>query len=154
MTLAPPSVVGPTVVVVKLALTKLLESATRWREGNALPQIAKKPKLPVGTTFRFALNEPAAVKLVFTQQSSGRKVAGRCVPPTRRNKHKRRCTRTVTVATLSLQGHAGNNSVRFQGRVSRHKKLRPGRYTLTITATDASGLHTTPQSVSFTIVKP
>jgi hypothetical protein len=43
--------------------------------------------------------------------------------------------------------------VRFQGRLSRRKKLKLGRYTLVVTAKDASGATSAPTSLRFTIVK-
>jgi hypothetical protein len=56
----------------------------------------------------------------------------------------------VTAGTLSFTGHAGRNKVSFQGRISATRKLRPGRYTLVITAT-ASGKTSRPMTLSFTI---
>jgi hypothetical protein len=41
--------------------------------------------------------------------------------------------------------------VSFQGRVSRTKKLKPGRYRLVITASNSAGKKSRPQSLSFTI---
>jgi hypothetical protein len=75
------------------------------------------------------------------------------VAQTNRNKHKPKCKRIVTVATLNFTGHAGANTVRFQGRISSHQKLRPGRYTLVITATNSAGQRSSPHSLTFTIVK-
>ena len=37
--------------------------------------------------------------------------------------------------SLTFAGHAGLNTVRFNGWLSRTKKLKPGKYTLAITAT-------------------
>jgi hypothetical protein len=54
---------------------------------------------------------------------------------------------------LTVNAHAGTNKVRFQGRLSRSKKLKPGRYTLTITATDSAGNRSRPNSTSFTIAQ-
>jgi hypothetical protein len=54
---------------------------------------------------------------------------------------------------LSFAGHGGLNKVFFQGRISRSRKLKPGHYTLIITATNASGRHSRPVRLSFTIVK-
>jgi hypothetical protein len=45
------------------------------------------------------------------------------------------------------------NTVQFQGRLSRKRQLRPGSYTLTITATVAPGLVSAPKRLAFTIVK-
>jgi hypothetical protein len=72
------------------------------------------------------------------------------VAQTGKNRTKRACARTVTRAVLSFGGHSGLNKVGFQGRLSRSKTLKPGRYTLIITATDAGGQHTTAR-LTFTI---
>ncbi|HEV7460052.1 MAG TPA: hypothetical protein VGN78_05925 [Solirubrobacteraceae bacterium] len=44
--------------------------------------------------------------------------------------------------------------MRFQGRITRRKKLKPGRYTLVITATNSAGQRSLPRSLTFTIAKP
>jgi hypothetical protein len=107
---------------------------------------------PVGTTFRYTLDKAAAVRFDFTQRAPGRKVHGRCVAPNRHNKHKRKCTRTVTRGSLSFAGHAGQNTVTFYGWLRKHKKLKPGKYTLVITAT-TPGVGSTSQRLKFTIVR-
>jgi hypothetical protein len=93
------------------------------------------------------------VSFAFTQRLAGRKVNGKCVAQTNKNRRKRFCKRTVTRGTLSFTGHAGTNKVSFQGRISRIKKLTPGTYTLVIIATTATGQRSQPKSLSFTIVK-
>ena len=134
-------------------VTAVKESAPKWLEGNALARFSARRKLPIGTTFSFNLNESARVSFAFTQPASGRKVGTRCVTPNRQNKKKPRCTRKLTRGTLSFTAHVGSNKVRFQGRIARSKKLKPGRYTLTMIATNAAGQRSLPHSLSFTIVK-
>jgi hypothetical protein len=134
-------------------VSNVSQTARRWRAGKKLASISRKRKPPVGTTFAFSLDQSAAVRFAFTRKASGRRVSRKCVPQTRRNRRKPRCRRTVTVGTLSFTGHAGVNRVRFQGRISRRKKLRPGRYTLVITATSATGQRSVPHSLTFTVVK-
>jgi hypothetical protein len=135
-------------------LSGLSESAKTWREGSLLAQISggkgKKRKPPVGTTFSFTLNEPASVTFKFTEPAGGRRVGKQCVAQTNKNKHKRRCTRTVIAGTLTFSGHAGANKLRFEGLISKHRKLKPGSYTLLVTAT-ASGKHSTTRTLRFTI---
>ena len=106
------------------------QSARRWSEGNRLARISRA-KPPTGTTFSFSLNEQATVTFNFTQRAGGR---------------------TTTVGTLTFTGHSGTNRVAFQGRISPRKKLKPGRYTLVITATDSAGARSAPKSLSFSIV--
>ena len=116
------------------------ETAKTLRESNALAHISAKKKRPgVGTTFSFTLNERATVGFSFTRHAAARKVHGRCVAQTKKNRDKPRCTRTIAAGALTFPGHPGTNKVRFAGRISNTNKLRPGRYTLQITATDAQG---------------
>jgi hypothetical protein len=128
------------------------ESAKRWREGDRLANISRREGAPVGTTFSFVLNEPAKASFSFTQQLTGRRVGGRCVDETSKNRHGRRCERRVTAAGLSLTADTGTNKVVFDGRISRAKRLRPGAYTLTIRASDSAGASNAKQ-LTFTIVK-
>ena len=129
------------------------QSNSTWSEGNKLATFSRKKKPPVGTTFSFILNEQARVSFAFTQQVGGRKVKGKCVAQTKKNRHKPSCKRTVTRGTLSFTGHGGRNKVSFQGRISASKKLPLGRYKLVIFATNAAGQRSSPKSLSFTIVK-
>ncbi len=148
-----PSVTFPSVT--SPIITGVGQSASTWREGSKLADISRKRKKkpPVGTTFSFSLNEQAAISFSFTQRLAGHKVRGKCVAQTKRNRHKPDCKRSVTQATVSFTGHSGTNKVVFQGRVSRSKKLKPGRYTLVISATNSAGARSAPKSLSFTIVK-
>ena len=112
------------------ALTRVGQSHPRWREGTELPIIASVGP-PVGTTFRFTVNESVAVRLVFNERLHGH------------NK---------TRGKLSFSATHGAHSVRFQGRLSKHNKLPTGPYTLLITVTGANG-KTATATLKFTIVK-
>jgi len=127
------------------SLSKAHQSHTSWAE------TASATHHTVGTVFSFKLNETSTVLFSFTQQVSGRKVHGRCVAPTTHNRHSPSCRRTVTVATLSFTGHAGTNTLAFAGGLSHNRKLKPGHYTLVITATSGAA-RSKPLSLSFTIV--
>lgn len=157
---APPAPAGSTPTLVSAlptatggrpTLTALGQSSSRWRRGNLLPKISRA-NAPVGTTFSFSLSKEATVRLLFTKRVAGRKVRGRCRAPGASNVGKPKCTRTVAAGTLSLQGHVGLNKLSFQGRLSGSKILGVGRYTLALTARDASGLQSQPRSLNFTIV--
>jgi streptogramin lyase len=109
------------------AISKVRESAKRWREGKALPHISRKrKKVPVGTTFTLTLDQPARLVFAFKGRKRG---------------------------SLRLRGHAGVNKVRFAGRLSKKKRLKPGAYKLTITATNAAGQRSKPAHLKFKIVK-
>jgi streptogramin lyase len=149
--------VGPTPPVPPIlspagpSLSQVAQSHRRWREGNGLAQIARVQKPPIGTAFRFTLNESATVRFAFTQQLPGRKLRGGCVARRSKNLGKPACARTVTVGAFSFTAGAGAHKVRFQGRTSKNNKLKPGSYTLIITATNAAGQHATAR-LTFTIV--
>jgi hypothetical protein len=127
------------------------QSNSTWSEGNKLASFSRRKKRPVGTTFSFTLNEPASVTFAFTQLLSGRKIKGKCVAQTKKNRQKPPCKLMVTRGTLSFTGHNGMNKVVFQGRISRSKKLALGHYTLLITATNTAGQHAIAHSLNFTI---
>jgi hypothetical protein len=136
-------------------ISSVSQSARRWRLGRALAKISRrgKPKLPVGTTFHFSIDQSAGVRFAFTRKVRGRRVSGKCVPQTKRNKRRSRCRRTITADTLSFTAQTGANKVHFEGLISRKRKLRPGRYTLIITATSATGERSVPHSLTFSVVK-
>ena len=136
----------------RLAISDVRQSASVWRLGRPLPQIARR-RPPVGTTFTFVLSQPARTKLSFTRESPGRTVHGRCAVPTVRNTRQPRCTRTTAAGTLTPNGHVGLNRVRFQGRLARDRTLRPGHYAITIAATTTAGQYTNSRPLHFTIAK-
>jgi virginiamycin B lyase len=155
--LPPPAVAPPAVAAPVLGALK--GSHASWREGNAPARISSDNKLarqPVGTTFTFTLNVPATVKLAFTTRSPGRlsKIKGKrvCVAQTKHNTKLPKCTRTLTAGTMSLKAHTGTDKIAFQGRTSPTRKLKPGTYTVTFTAIDATA-SSKPRSVKFAIVK-
>jgi hypothetical protein len=118
-------------------LSKLRQSHRRWRKGHrpakvsALAARRGKRAPPLGTTFSFKLNESARVTFEFTR---------------RRGKHR------VKAGRLAFDGHRGRNRVHFQGRLARKRKLHPGRYKLTATAS-AEGLRSKPRRLRFRIVR-
>jgi hypothetical protein len=146
---APP--VGPVISALK-------QSASKWREGRAAAHLSARRKAhvrrpPVGTTFTFQLDRAAVVTLRFTTVVHGRRVGGHCVGQSRRNRHRKRCSRTITAGVMSLNAHAGTDKIRFYGVLSRHRRLRPGAtYTLVATAT-ASGRSGPARTLHFTIVR-
>ena len=128
----------------------LTMSPKRWRRGSALPTVSAAP---VGTRIGVRLSVAGRVKLNFKRARPGRRVRGRCVKPTARNRNRRRCTRYVTVRpSLFFNGKQGANSVRFQGRLNRRKRLPIGRYRLFATVT-AGGKTSAALRVSFRIVR-
>jgi hypothetical protein len=142
-----------TTVAVAPTITGARQSHRRWRLGSKLATLSKARRPPIGTTFSFTLNEQAQVSLVFKQKRRGREINGKCVAETKHNRHKRACERTVTPGSLAFNAQAGTDRVSFQGRISRSKKLTPGRYRLVISAVNTAGQRSKPDTLSFTIVK-
>ena len=124
-----------------------------WHAGSRRVRVARKRRRPVGTRISFSLNRRARVRLRFFAVRRGRRVHGRCRPPTPRNRHARRCRRLRPAGRISFAGHKGRNRVRFQGRISKTKRLRPGRYRLTVTAIDRTVAKRSSRSATFRIVR-
>jgi CSLREA domain-containing protein len=105
-----------------------------------------------GTTFRFGLSEDARVLFTIARQRPGRRVGGRCVKPTPRNRSKRPCKRYVKVGRFAMNAKAGANRKRFSGRIGR-KTLSPGPYRATLVARDAALNASAPRRLSFRVVR-
>ena len=127
-------------------ITGLRQARRTWREGTRAATIARAA---TGTVFTFDLSAPARVTVTFTGKVAGRRVGGKCVAPTRANRHRPSCTRTVT-GKLSFAGHAGANAVSFEGVLGR-RVLPLGRYTARFAASNAQG-SATPGVLAFAIV--
>jgi probable HAF family extracellular repeat protein len=107
-------------------LAQVRQSARRWRLDNRHPRpTGRRP--PIGTTFSFNLNIPAMVTFTFTQQTAGRKVGGRCVAQTKRNRNLPRCLRTTSAGAFTLTGRRGANKVRLAGRGAWVLRARSGQ---------------------------
>jgi hypothetical protein len=90
------------------------------------------------------------VTLAFARARPGTKVKGKCKK--RRPKGKR-CTRYKAVGKLKLKGHAGLNRLHFEGRLSKKRSLRPGRYRLRARARDAQGRRSPVASLRFRVLR-
>ena len=88
----------------------------------------------LGTVIRWSQSEAARNTIVFHRRVSGR---WRLVPRRR----------------MSFDSSAGDHRLRFRGRVSLRKPLRPGRYRMTMTARDAAGNVSTPDRVRFKLLR-
>jgi Tol biopolymer transport system component len=125
-------------------------SAKRWKRGSKLPSIAKTK---VGTTISFRLDEAGQVTLGFQKKTSGRRVGGKCRKRTSRNRSKRSCIRFVSAGSIpAFAGKAGLNSLRFQGRLTRSKRLGLGRYRIVLSVVDNAANKSARNGPSFTIV--
>lgn len=129
-------------------------SRTRFRAAGGSTAIsAARRRTAAGATISVRLSEQAVVKLPIARGLAGRRVGGRCVKPTARNRvASARCTRWVTARTLTRSLPAGTTKVAFTARFSR-RALAPGAYRISATATDAAGLTGTSAPLRFTIVR-
>lgn len=109
------------------------------------------PRRPAGTRVRFRASHAGTAVLRVLRPRPGRVRARRCVVPARASRVARRCTRYVGLGALRRRVAAGSRVVRFTGRLGR-RALRPGRYRLTVTLTDAAGSRSAPRSVAFRIL--
>jgi hypothetical protein len=104
-----------------------------------------------GSTFTFSLSEPAKVSIkVERRLGTGRRVDGRCVRRTRRNRSRPVCTRYSSVGTVRTDGRQGVNELRFSGRLN-GRALSPGTYRASLTATDAAGNASAVSRATFTV---
>jgi hypothetical protein len=117
------------------------EPAGRVHGGDAIAPVvsdmAVTRRFRLGTgagTIRFRLSEPARVTLRFTRRLAGKRV-----------KRAR--------GAIKASAHDGLNRIRFKGRLSDEQRLRPGRWSVTLKATDAAGNRAEPQSRRFKLLR-
>jgi hypothetical protein len=134
------------------SITNISQSHRRWRAGGAVARFASAARPPVGTTFRFSLNQAATVRFGFAQLLPGRRVNGKCVAQTTANRNRRACTRSVGRGAISKSATAGAHKLFFQGRLTPTRNLKPGTYRLTITAINSVGLSASRTLRTFTII--
>lgn len=87
----------------------------------------------LGTVIKWRQSEAARNTIVFHRRVSGR-------------------WRRVPRRRMRFQATAGAHRLRFRGRVSLRKPLRPGRYRMTMTARDAAGNVSSPDRVRFRLL--
>ena len=132
-TTSPPATVtvtvgGPGADVTPATIGRVSVFPRRWRRGPKLPGFSAK----VGTRIRWRLSEAARVTITF---------------------QRKRGARFRRAGTLRRAAHSGLNTLRFQGRLSRRKRLKLGTYRVVIGATDAFGNRSKPRrSKTFRIV--
>jgi hypothetical protein len=138
----------------KATISKLLETNAVFAVGHLSTPTAGQTAAAGhkhGTVFSFSLDRAATIKIALQTHAYGRRAGRTCKPATHALRRKLRCTRTITIATLTRTAHSGPNSVAFTGRIG-GKPFRPGNYEAVITATDSAG-QSPAQTLRFTIVK-
>jgi len=106
-----------------------------------------------GTKVRYTVSESAEARFTLTKARVGRRAGGECRKQTAKNRRARSCTRYVRLRGRTvLDAVQGKNRFGFTGRWG-GKTLRPGRYKLMATTTDARGIVGKPKAAQFRIVR-
>ena len=119
-------------------------------KGRSLGGVARAK---IGTRVLYTISESVRVRFTVERAARGRKVNGRCRRSTAPTSRTRRCTRYRKLrGSFTHDGKQGTNRFRFTARL-RGRKLRPGRYRLVATATDAAGNMAKPKRARFRVVR-
>jgi polyvinyl alcohol dehydrogenase (cytochrome) len=127
------------------ALTQVISAAAPPRPRAKAPALSRIRLVVSRTTLKLTLTVSERVKLTLlvTQAASGRRVKGRCV---RRARSGRRCTLVLRKASRTFTDPGGRHTYRL-----RLRHVRPGRYTLLISARGAAGGRSRTHRLAFTI---
>ncbi len=115
-------VVGNPVVTPPVATDRTPPGLTKVSLSRTRWRVAGK-----GPAVRYTLSEAATLTLTIFRERS-----------------------TKALGAFRATGRAGTNRLTFSGRV-KGKRLKAGRYTMKLVATDAAGIHSKPASVSFRV---
>lgn len=100
-------------------------------------------------TVSYSLSEVSTVALQLAKKGPGRKVGGKCVAQSATNRSHKSCPRFKPIgASFSGPGAQGANQVTLPNG----KKLKPGTYRLTMTASDVAG-NVTTKTTTFKVAK-
>jgi hypothetical protein len=88
------------------------------------------------TSLRFRISDPASVTLTVHRVLPGRKVLGRCLKPTARNRKAPSCVRLMRVLSGRTNVDPGLNTARL-------RRLVPGRYRVQVASTGLTGRKST-----------
>jgi hypothetical protein len=119
------------------------------RKGAAEPLVTARARK--GTTFAYTLSEPARVLFRVEKKTAGRRSGGKCVKRSRRVRRGRACTLWVPKGAFAQDGAAGANTKPFSGKLGK-RRLTPGSYRATLTATDAAGNASKARRLAFRVV--
>ncbi len=143
--------IAPSLLGLKLSRTKFRVSSKATAVAAAARKRRPKPTAQ-GTTISYRVAEPVTVSLAFSRVDRGRRSGSRCVRPTKKLRRAKACDLLVAAGTLTRRAAAaGTVKVAFSGRIAT-KKLRAARYRVTVTAKDAAGNVSRPQTATFTVV--
>ena len=106
----------------------------------------------IGGPVTYILSEPSRVTFKWERVLLGRRVKGKCVRATKRNRKRRSCRRYITSGTSAHQGGGGQNVYAFPARLGSNL-LKPGPYRVTAQATDAAGNRSRQIIVKFAVTR-
>lgn len=155
---------GRTTAAARPSLRGLRLSRKRFRSarhGKAIVPRGRRLGRRVGTRARYRLSSraPVTFRVQRARRARGRLIDGRCVRRTRRNRHRRSCTRYRTLrGKFTHRGRRGTNRFRWSGRLPspgrvRGRRLRRGRYRLIARTRDRSGHRSRQVRARFRIVR-
>jgi hypothetical protein len=123
-------------------------SRTRFRATAAPTPVAARAK--AGTTLRVDVSERATLAIAVDRRLAGRRSHGRC---SRRARTGRRCTiRRRVRPQLTRTLPQGASRIAFSGRIG-ERKLAPGRYRMSLVATDVAGNRSRVTRLRFRLVR-
>jgi hypothetical protein len=138
-----------------LTVTNLRLAPARFRRGGRAASIAKRKPgaAPTSTTISFGLSASASVRLGFEARRTGVLANRRCIAASKSHRRGKRCVRYVPVSgDVLLPASAGTDRISFDGVLSGGKRLSPGSYRLSLTATAGSASTQAAQHPTFTLL--
>ena len=142
----------PTTDITAPKITVLRLSRTTFRAARSGPAF-RAAAVPVGAKVSFTLSEAGTVRFTIERSTSGRRVNGRCVKPTSRNRARPSCRRWVAQkGSFTVKGKRGSNRIELRGRIG-GRTLAPGSYRLVARETDAAGNPSGVKRTAFRIVR-
>lgn len=138
-----------------LTVTDLRLAPARFRRGRHAVSIARRKAktLPNATTISFGLSAAASVRLGFEARQAGVIAGGKCVAASKSRHRGKRCVRYVGISGgVVLPASAGSDRIAFDGVLSGGKRLSPGSYRLSLTATAGPNSARAAQQPAFTLL--
>jgi hypothetical protein len=147
---APTPTPTPTTIPPKISALRLSRTTFRAAASGGPFRAARAA---IGTIVSFTLDGPGKVRFTIDRSATGRKVKGKCVKLSPKNRAKPRCDRWLAVkGSFTVTGRKGLNKIELRGRIG-GRTLSPGRYRLNARGLSAAGTTSPPKRTAFTIVR-
>jgi hypothetical protein len=143
---------GATETPARPAVSGLRLSPHRFHRGRLHARLASLAS--AGTIISLRVSTAAKLRLAFERATLGRRIGGSCVRATPSNRRARACRRYRPVAgAVTLRVPAGLDRIQFQGVLDGNRRLRPGSYRLSLTASNAAGVAPGTERARFTLTR-